>query len=92
MSLMTNREDGVNLHESSCFWGSATIDSTYHVNHFMDAMEIISADKMESFSGGKGFNQAIAFVRIGSDVHFAGAVGSDGKMVVDTLKKRRSQH
>ena len=67
-------------------FGSANIDRTYHVHHFVDAMETISADKMESFCGGKGFNQAIAFARAGSDVHFAGAVGNDGKMLVDTLK------
>ena len=67
-------------------FGSANIDRTYQVHHFVDAMETISADKMESFCGGKGFNQAIAFARAGSDVYFAGAVGNDGKILVDTLK------
>ena len=67
-------------------FGSANIDRTYHVNHFVGAMETISADKMESFCGGKGFNQAIAFARAGSDVHFAGAVGVDGEMLITTLK------
>ena len=68
-------------------FGSANIDRTYQVDHFVDAMETISADKMESFCGGKGFNQAIAFARAGSDVYFAGAVGNDGKMLIDTLKE-----
>ena len=68
-------------------FGSVNIDRTYQVHHFVDAMETISADKMESFCGGKGFNQAIAFARAGCDVHFAGAVGNDGKMLVDTLKE-----
>ncbi len=68
-------------------FGSANIDRTYQVSHFADAMETISADTMELFCGGKGFNQAIAFARAGSDVYFAGAVGKDGHMLVDTLRE-----
>ena len=66
-------------------FGSANIDRTYQVNHFVNAGETLSADKMELFCGGKGFNQAIAFARAGCDVYFAGAVGNDGEMLVDTL-------
>ncbi len=68
-------------------FGSANIDRTYQVDHFANAMETVSAGKMESFCGGKGFNQAIAFARAGSNVHFAGAVGNDGKPLIDTLEK-----
>lgn len=66
-------------------FGSANIDRTYAVDHFVAAGETLSAVKMESFCGGKGFNQAIAFARAGSDVYFAGAVGDDGGFLVDTL-------
>ncbi len=68
-------------------FGSANIDRTYSVPHFASAGETLSADKMELFCGGKGFNQAIAFARAGSEVYFAGAVGDDGDMLIDTLKE-----
>ena len=68
-------------------FGSANIDRTYKVPHFVNDGETLSADKMDLFCGGKGFNQAIAFARAGSDVCFAGAVGDDGGMLIDTLKE-----
>ena len=68
-------------------FGSANIDRTYQVNHFVNAGETISADGMDLFCGGKGFNQAIAFARAGSDVYFAGAIGEDGGMLYDALKE-----
>lgn len=68
-------------------FGSANIDRTYAVEHFVNAGETLSADKMDLHCGGKGFNQAIAFARAGSDVYFAGAVGEDGGMLYDALKE-----
>ena len=68
-------------------FGSANIDRTYLVGHFVNIGETLSARSMKLFCGGKGFNQAIAFVRAGSDVYFAGAVGDDGGMLIDTLKE-----
>ena len=66
-------------------FGSANIDRTYTVDHFVTAGETASADKMELFCGGKGFNQAVAFARAGSDVYFAGAIGEDGDLLANTL-------
>jgi Sugar kinases, ribokinase family len=68
-------------------FGSANIDRTYSVEHFVRAGETLSADKMDLHCGGKGFNQAIAFARAGSDVYFAGAIGEDGGMLYDALKE-----
>ena len=68
-------------------YGSANYDRTYSVSHFVSAGETLSANKMDLFCGGKGFNQAIAFARAGCDVFFAGAVGDDGAMLIDTLKE-----
>lgn len=68
-------------------FGSANIDRTYAVEHFVKAGETLSADKMDLHCGGKGFNQAIAFARAGSDVYFAGAVGEDGGMLYDALNE-----
>ena len=66
-------------------FGSANIDKTYTIDHFVDAGETVSADKMELFCGGKGFNQAVAFSRAGCDTYFAGAVGSDGDILKSAL-------
>ncbi len=67
-------------------FGSANIDRTYKVAHFVHAGETLSADEMEVFCGGKGFNQAIAFVRAGSKVYFAGSIGEDGRLLLETLE------
>lgn len=68
----------VNTNMKVLVFGSANIDRTYSVEHFVNAGETLSATKMDSFCGGKGFNQAIAFARAGGNVYFAGAIGSDG--------------
>ncbi len=67
-------------------FGSLNIDRTYSVPHFVAAGETLSADAMELFCGGKGFNQAVALARAGKPVSFAGAVGSDGEMLLDALR------
>ena len=67
-------------------FGSLNIDRTYSVPHFVAAGETMSAGSMELFCGGKGFNQAVALARAGKQTCFAGAVGSDGQMLLDALK------
>ena len=66
-------------------FGSLNIDRTYSVPHFVAAGETMSAGIMELFCGGKGFNQAVALARAGKEVYFAGAVGTDGQMLLDAL-------
>ena len=68
-------------------FGSLNIDKTYSLEDFVRPGQTISAKKMEQFCGGKGFNQAIALRRAGNAVYFAGAVGQDGSMLLDTLDK-----
>ena len=68
-------------------FGSLNIDKTYSVEDFVRPGQTISASKMEQFCGGKGFNQAIALRRAGNEVHFAGAVGRDGGMLLDALDR-----
>lgn len=68
-------------------FGSLNIDKVYSLEHFVRPGETISAMKMEQFCGGKGFNQAIALRRAGNKVHFAGAVGQDGSMLLDNLDR-----
>lgn len=68
-------------------YGSLNIDRTYFQDHLVRPGETISATKMEEFCGGKGFNQAIALRRAGNEVWFAGAVGTDGGMILDELDR-----
>ena len=68
-------------------FGSLNIDKTYSMEDFVRPGQTVSALKMEQFCGGKGFNQGIALRRAGNDVHFAGAVGQDGGMLLDTLDR-----
>ena len=66
-------------------FGSANIDRTFSVPHIVAGGETIAASKLENFSGGKGFNQAIALARAGCEVYFAGAIGKDGLFLRDNL-------
>ena len=66
-------------------FGSLNIDRTYRVDHFVSKGETMSADSMELFCGGKGFNQAVAMARAGSKVYFAGAVGKDGDFLLASM-------
>lgn len=67
-------------------FGSCNIDYVYSLSHIVSVGETLSADKMETFAGGKGLNQSIALSRAGAKVYHAGCVGSDGGMLVDLLK------
>ncbi len=68
-------------------FGSLNIDRTYSLEAFVRPGQTVSAAKMEQFCGGKGFNQAIALRRAGNEVFFAGAVGQDGQMLLDSLDR-----
>ena len=62
-------------------FGSLNIDRTYQVTGFVRPKETISALDYACFCGGKGFNQAVALARAGSELYFAGVIGADGEML-----------
>lgn len=66
-------------------FGSLNIDRTYTLDHFVQPGETITADRLELFCGGKGFNQTIALARAGAEVSIAGAVGTDGDFLLAPL-------
>lgn len=68
-------------------FGSLNIDYVYRVHHFVRAGETIASRSMETFSGGKGLNQSVAFAKAGARVFHAGAVGAEGKMLTDILRR-----
>ena len=67
--------------------GSLNIDKTYSVKRFVQPKETIQALDYEEFCGGKGLNQSVALARAGAEVYHAGAVGGDGKLLLDMLKE-----
>ena len=66
--------------------GSLNIDKVYSVEHFVSAGETLTAGRLETFSGGKGLNQAIAAARAGAEVYCAGAIGEDGLFLKELLE------
>lgn len=69
-----------------CF-GSLNIDFTYKVDHFVEKGETLSSDSLQVFSGGKGLNQSIALAKAGAETYHAGAIGEDGKFLLDMMKE-----
>ena len=67
--------------------GSLNIDCTYQVEDFVRPKETISALHFERFCGGKGFNQAVALARAGSETWFAGVLGADGGMLLEAMQR-----
>ncbi len=67
-----------------CF-GSLNIDYTYKVRHFVGKGETLSADSLSVYCGGKGLNQSIALARAGAAPFHAGAIGEDGRQLLEEL-------
>lgn len=68
-----------------CF-GSLNIDYTYSVDHFVTKGETLASKGLEVFTGGKGLNQSIALAKAGVEVYHAGAVGTDGMVLLKTME------
>ena len=66
-------------------FGSLNIDYVYRVPHFVRAGETIASTSMETFCGGKGLNQSVAFAKAGASVYHAGAIGAEGTMLTAML-------
>lgn len=69
-----------------CF-GSLNIDFTYKVDHFVQKGETLSSESLQVFCGGKGLNQSVALARAGVQTFHAGAVGEDGRFLLEELQK-----
>ncbi|MEY8353113.1 ribokinase [Lachnospiraceae bacterium 54-53] len=65
--------------------GSLNIDRTYTVEHLVRPKETANAIRYEEFCGGKGLNQSVALSKAGAEVYHAGAVGKDGKNLLEVL-------
>jgi len=67
--------------------GSCNVDLNCYLSRIPRAGETIIGDDFETRMGGKGANQAVAAARLGSNVAFIGAVGTDsfGDLVLANL-------
>ena len=68
-------------------FGSLNIDYTYKVDHFVQKGETLSSESLQVFSGGKGLNQSVALAKAGVETYHAGAIGEDGKFLLEVLKE-----
>lgn len=69
-----------------CF-GSLNIDYVYSVDHFVAKGETLSSRALDVFTGGKGLNQSIALAKAGAEVYHAGAIGPDGRFLLETMEQ-----
>ena len=69
-----------------CF-GSLNIDYVYQVPHFVGGGETLAAGSLSRFSGGKGLNQSIALARAGLEAWHVGAIGRDGRFLLEELQE-----
>ena len=68
-------------------FGSLNIDHVYHVASFVRPGETVSSLRYDRIPGGKGLNQSVTLARAGANVFHAGKVGSDGKFLVELLRR-----
>lgn len=72
-----------------CVLGSLNIDLTVSMERFHQPGETVTGLDFNTFTGGKGGNQAVAAARLGGDVYMVGCVGNDahGDLYLNTLKE-----
>ncbi|MBI9012741.1 MAG: cysteine-rich CWC family protein [Clostridiales bacterium] len=71
------KECTTNYNKKVCVVGSLNMDLVLSLNEFPQNGETVKANKLETFFGGKGGNQAIAAAKLGLKVSMLGSVGND---------------
>lgn len=74
-----------------CVIGSLNMDLVTTVDKFPKPGETIFGDTFQTFTGGKGANQAVALGRLGADVLMVGKIGNDiyGTKYLEVLKNNK---
>ena len=67
-------------------FGSLNVDYVYKLPHVVVKGETLSSKALNIYPGGKGLNQSIALGKAGAEVYHAGAIGEDGKFLVQCLE------
>ena len=57
--------------------GSLNMELVVALPHLPRPAETVAGERLQTFPGGKGANQAVAAARLGGDVKMVGRVGSD---------------
>ena len=65
--------------------GSINADYFYRLPRLPGPGETLAATGMSSGLGGKGANQSVAIARAGAEIRHIGAVGGDGRWLIDRL-------
>ncbi len=60
-----------------CVAGSINVDLVTLVERFPKPGETIYGESFQTFTGGKGANQAVALAKLGADISMVGMVGTD---------------
>lgn len=68
-----------------CNFGSLNIDLVFRVPHVVRPGETLASAGVRTFAGGKGANQSVALARAGASVAHAGAIGADGRWIIEKL-------
>jgi ribokinase len=66
-------------------FGSLNIDHVYAVEAFVRAGQTIASRGYSQHAGGKGANQSAALAAAGADTRHVGAVGPEGRWLIDRL-------
>jgi ribokinase len=76
---------------SICVLGNFVADNSFYADQLPLKGQTLFGNGYQVGPGGKGSNQAIAAVRLGSKVNFLGKVGEDsnGQMAIDLYKKNQ---
>jgi ribokinase len=74
-----------------CVLGNFVADNSFYADQLPAKGQTLFGNGYQVGPGGKGSNQAIAAVRLGSKVNFLGKVGDDtnGKMAIELYKKNK---
>lgn len=67
-------------------FGSLNVDYVYKLPHVVVKGETLSSKALNVYPGGKGLNQSIALGKAGADVYHAGAIGEDGRFLMECLE------
>lgn len=68
-------------------FGSMNLDYVYTVDHMVLPGETQNSQGMNTFLGGKGFNQSTALAKAGVEVYHAGLIGEEGIIFQETAKE-----
>ncbi len=68
-------------------FGSLNIDYVYKVDHILREGETLASRGMETFLGGKGFNQSVTLAKAGIPVYHAGMIGEQGGIFLEACKE-----